>query len=479
MKKINKKGGKYNPRNRLNSLTGSQWLSLSTSIWYSNSKEYPFVSRKDIKKLLSLFSKDRSNVLIKNLNPLLLPPREKRNYIREIPKTKSIDYAIANCTFSHKGDVNLSRYISKLKNIIDFSKKLKERLKKNKYLTIFINEFQIGRETINSTFHITSLMKRFGFRFKGKTNLIFENSNALFPYNSKISFKNRNVYLMHFKNNGKIRKNIETVTESIKNSLSKRKRRKLTVKEEPKKIISNVKKSVVKMDKIGKIHPAPFSPEDLIFLIKIFTKEGDIVLDPFVGVGSTLISCIDTKRRGIGIDLNPYYIELAKRRIGNRLFGPDTKLICGNSLKEVKKIKNIQYCITSPPYHNILKRKGMGIRHDNSQTRQGIKYYSNKKEDLGNQETFEDYLNLLKKVMRDVYRNMEKGKFCSIVISDFTVDKIEKNVIGYLIESLQNLNFKYCGTLILTQDQKSIYPFGYPYDFVINHTNQYVVTFRR
>lgn len=62
-------------------------------------------------------------------------------------------------------------------------------------------------------------------------------------------------------------------------------------------------------------HPAPFPIELPRRLIKLFTYRGDVVLDPFMGSGTTLLAAWETGRRGIGYDITPEYVELAKRRI--------------------------------------------------------------------------------------------------------------------------------------------------------------------
>ena len=65
--------------------------------------------------------------------------------------------------------------------------------------------------------------------------------------------------------------------------------------------------------KIG--HPAPFPIELPKRCIKLFSFVGDTVLDPFMGSGTTLISAMQNGRKGIGIDLEEEYCNLAEKRI--------------------------------------------------------------------------------------------------------------------------------------------------------------------
>ncbi len=62
-------------------------------------------------------------------------------------------------------------------------------------------------------------------------------------------------------------------------------------------------------------HPAPFPVELPRRCIKLFSFVGDTVLDPFLGSGSTLLACLETGRKGIGVEIDKRYCELAKKRI--------------------------------------------------------------------------------------------------------------------------------------------------------------------
>lgn len=62
-------------------------------------------------------------------------------------------------------------------------------------------------------------------------------------------------------------------------------------------------------------HPAPFPVELPKRCIKLFSFVGDTVLDPFLGSGSTLIACVLTNRKGIGIEIDERYCEIARQRL--------------------------------------------------------------------------------------------------------------------------------------------------------------------
>ena len=237
-------------------------------------------------------------------------------------------------------------------------------------------------------------------------------------------------------------------------------------------------------DKFAFIHPAPYLVKDIEKLISMFTKKNGVVLDPFSGVGTTSIAADNLGRTSIGIDLNKEYIELTKKRFKeNKVLLKNHKLIHGDSIKKLKSLKTkVDYCVTSPPYHNILRNKGNGIRKDSETHRQGsrtgVEYYSEHENDLGNQESFEEFINLLGQVMDSVSKVLKKDKYLSIVISDFTVEKKEVNVLGKVIDRVIESGFEYSGSIALLQNTKPLYPFGYPYAYKINHHHQSILNFR-
>ena len=102
-------------------------------------------------------------------------------------------------------------------------------------------------------------------------------------------------------------------------------------------------------------HPAMFPVELCKRLIKIFTKKGDLILDPFVGSGSVLVAAKELERKAVGIDINPDFVKLAKKRIAQDL------------LIETEVPKPQVFCdegSTSGFHHHLRQVTGLqGLRH--------------------------------------------------------------------------------------------------------------------
>ncbi|HYI63125.1 MAG TPA: site-specific DNA-methyltransferase [Acidimicrobiales bacterium] len=62
-------------------------------------------------------------------------------------------------------------------------------------------------------------------------------------------------------------------------------------------------------------HPAPFPVELPEWLVELYTYEGDLVLDPFMGSGSTAVAAVRKRRRFVGYDLDPDYLDIARARV--------------------------------------------------------------------------------------------------------------------------------------------------------------------
>ncbi len=164
-------------------------------------------------------------------------------------------------------------------------------------------------------------------------------------------------------------------------------------------------------------HPAMFPMELCRRLIEIYTKKGDIVLDPFMGSGSAIVAARDLERKGIGFDINPDFVGLARKRLSQqkliKLDVEEPDIYCEDAINLLRYVKpeSVDFVVTSPPYWNIHTRNRTA---DYKEPRP----YSRLERDLGNTTNFNDFMLDLKSVFQKVYTVLKYGKRCVIIVMD-------------------------------------------------------------
>ncbi len=180
-------------------------------------------------------------------------------------------------------------------------------------------------------------------------------------------------------------------------------------------------------------HPASF-PESLVReFILFFTKSGEVVIDPFLGTGSTLVAAAEADRSGVGFEIVPKYAEISKRRLADvlnekpgsdRIGGKDqcwAQVIQTDSkkLSETWRKKGFplaDYCITSPPYWNQLKRKSI---RQKGRVEKGLDTeYSDNPEEIGNIEDYTSFLNAIKLLFDEVYKVMKPNGYLTVITNN-------------------------------------------------------------
>lgn len=235
---------------------------------------------------------------------------------------------------------------------------------------------------------------------------------------------------------------------------------------------------------IERQHPAPFSFTDVARLVRFFTKPGQTVLDPFVGIGSTLKAAALEGRNGIGIELEEEFVKLSKERLKAEVLSTDVEptsqqVLHGDARKVMATLKDdsIDLVITSPPYWNILHKKD----HKAIQEREakGLKTrYSDAKSDLGNIPVYEDFLDELTGILSQSKRVLKKNKYMAIIVSDFRDGKRLRMFHADIAARLEQEGFILQGITILHQAHKRVFPYGYPASYVPNIHHQYIVILR-
>lgn len=232
---------------------------------------------------------------------------------------------------------------------------------------------------------------------------------------------------------------------------------------------------------IERQHPAPFSFQDVARLIRFFTKVGETVLDPFVGVGSTLKAAALERRKGIGIELNKKWAALARVRLKTELATePDVCreqiVIQGDARSVIPKLseKSVKLVVTSPPYWNILHKQDHKARQE--RVAQGLDtQYSSDPADLGNIETYPGFLTALADTLALTRTCLVEGGHLCVVVGDFRHKSRYFMLHADIAHEMEARGFTLKGIKVLYQRHKRVFPYGFPYCYVPNLHHQYIV----
>ena len=238
-------------------------------------------------------------------------------------------------------------------------------------------------------------------------------------------------------------------------------------------------------DALKKAHPATFSEKDVAKLIRFFTKKNDVVLDPFLGSGSTAVACIDELRRCVGFELYDEWFSLSCQRIQQQLKQTNANINQpfveqADALDGMKQLDNdsLDFVVTSPPYWGILDKKDHKAETERISNGLATNYGGDQK-DLANIANYAAFLGALREHFKEYHRLIKHRKYVAIVVSDFRHKQKYYVFHAHIAEQLEMVGFTIQGIINLVQDNKKLYPYGYPTTFVPNISNQYIVIGRK
>jgi DNA modification methylase len=232
---------------------------------------------------------------------------------------------------------------------------------------------------------------------------------------------------------------------------------------------------------IERLHPAPFSFQDVARLIKFFTKSGELILDPFVGVGSSLKAAAVEGRRGIGIELNKKYVALARQRLKTELNGDlwtchEQKVIQGDARLVIPTLEagSVKLVVTSPPYWNILHKQDHKAKQERLAHGLDTKY-SNDPVDLGNIKSYPEFLKEVADTLALTRPVLAEGGHLCVIVGDFRNKSKYYMLHADIAREMEARGFTLKGLNVLYQRHKRVFPYGFPYGFVPNLHHQYII----
>jgi DNA modification methylase len=258
-----------------------------------------------------------------------------------------------------------------------------------------------------------------------------------------------------------------------------------------------------------KAHGANKPPRLMARLIEFFSRTGETVLDPFAGVGGTLLGAAIARgpRRAIGIELDPRWADVYARVItdlaaerdglgpaladlgaadpgGPRGFDPSgLELRVGDALALLPRLPagSIDLVATDPPYNLQLPMTMAGgalaVAHANRRTDYAM--ITDSVDDLANAADYPAFLDRMEAVFAELLRVLRDGRYAVVIVRDAYQDGRYLFTGSDLAGRAANAGFIPKGDLIWYQAGTRLRPYGYPRSFVPNIVHQHVLVLRK
>ncbi len=231
---------------------------------------------------------------------------------------------------------------------------------------------------------------------------------------------------------------------------------------------------------LRRAHPSPKPPQLIAELVRFFTRRGGHVLDPFAGVGGTLLACAMEGRTAVGVDLSPRYAEIYAavcERLG--LAAQPYRVGDARRLAEYPEVteRPFDLILTDPPYAAMMAREKTGERKKRGQS--AATPFTTSPDDLGNLGYWE-FLAELRRVLAGALAFLRPRGHLVLFAKDLQPTPEHHNMlhadIVVALRELPGLEFR--GYRIWHDQSLNLYPFGYPFAFVANQQHQFILIFR-
>jgi DNA modification methylase len=253
---------------------------------------------------------------------------------------------------------------------------------------------------------------------------------------------------------------------------------------------------------LRKAHGANKPPRLMARLIEFFTKPGELVLDPFAGVGGTLLGAAMCRspRRALGFELDQRWADVYAAVLassagatladlgtsdpgGPRSFEPSgCRLVVGDAVALLADLADgsVDFVATDPPYNPQLKltMAGGALAEKFANRRTDYAMVTDSPADLANSASYPEYLDRMEGVLAGLRRVLRDGRYATIIVRDAYQDGRYRFTGADLAARAEKVGFVTKGDLIWYQAGTRLRPYGYPRSFVPNIVHQHILVLR-
>ena len=239
--------------------------------------------------------------------------------------------------------------------------------------------------------------------------------------------------------------------------------------------------------RLRKSHGAMKPPELMAEIVSFFSKTGEMILDPFAGVGGTILGAELAGRSAIGIEINPLWVDtyyqareiftgMAHQETVPAPGRTETGMILGDCFEVMKGMpdESMAAIITDPPY---------GCHHGAKGFKGETNFSMNSPDprDIGNSLNYQEYLAKIKIFGMEAFRILKPGRYLIVLIGD-RFHRGEFVPLGTLVaQKLQEAGFKWKGIRIWWNKatQRPLKPYAVKTCFIPNITHQNIIILRK
>ena len=236
------------------------------------------------------------------------------------------------------------------------------------------------------------------------------------------------------------------------------------------------------------LHPAVFPLSLAAHVISLFTHRGELVLDPFVGSGTTLVAAQDIERNAVGADLSQQYIDLANSRLGLGAAEGQPRQVAvacdARNLADLLEPASVKLIFASPPYADMLNRprKNKSRRSDDRRNDQfdKVEQYSQDSRDLGVLDAVA-YAQAIGGIYARLLPALRPDGHVVINVNDLWAKKQRVPLHSMVISAMQDAGYLFKNIIIWdrTNIVNRIGIFGWPSNYItMGTTFEYILHFK-
>jgi DNA modification methylase len=253
-----------------------------------------------------------------------------------------------------------------------------------------------------------------------------------------------------------------------------------------------------------KTHGANKPPRLMARLIEFFSKPGELVLDPFAGVGGTLLGAAICRlpRRALGFEIEQRWADVYQSVVdaalaegalladlgpsdpgGMRSFDPSgCRLEVGDAAQLLGGLEDgsVDFIATDPPYNPQLKLTMAGgkLAEEHANRRTDYAMVTAHEGDLANSASYAEFLERMEGIFGQLRRVLRDGRYATVIVRDAYQDGRYRFTGADLAGRAERAGFVTKGDLIWYQAGTRLRPYGYPRSFVPNIVHQHILVLR-